>query len=167
MSEGPGSAYFFEHLLTREAAYRALLAANRRTLHSLAANALASLINPGSADEWNLLPHLIEHLALAGRHQEAHERCCDLLWLAACSGQHRLFEQYEREAEAQLLLAQPAGGPDQQSAALELARGERIFRRMDYSAARPPLERALELAAAEHNNLTLCRAERRMAALDF
>jgi tetratricopeptide (TPR) repeat protein len=75
----PAARFAFPHLLTREAAHNALLASNRRALHSAAADALARQVVAGAPDEVALLRRLIGHLAAAQRWPEAHRHCCELL----------------------------------------------------------------------------------------
>lgn len=93
----PGGRYAFEHLLTREAAYAALLERNRCALHSLAADVLSARLRPGTLEEWELLPLICDHLNAAGRVLEAHERRCELLVLMAQTGR---FEAWERSLDA-------------------------------------------------------------------
>lgn len=131
MSE-PGERYAFEHLLTREAAYSALLERNRSALHSLAADVLSARLRPGTLDEWERLPLICNHLTAAGRALEAHERLCELLALIAQTGR---FEAWERslgaarsnwEAARQADPALPAASPGLAycEALLDYSRGE-------------------------------------------
>jgi class 3 adenylate cyclase/tetratricopeptide (TPR) repeat protein len=158
----PADAYFFEHLLTREAAYRALLPHNRRVLHSTAADVLAALHRRGTVDDWTQLPELARHLKAAERHAEAHTRWAELLQLAAMSGQEAQWDEWEAAALAEL---PPAEGGAPTSPSLELARAERILRGWDYPAARSAFERTLELARAAGDRRTEAAALRRLGML--
>jgi hypothetical protein len=68
--------FTFSHLLTRDAAYDALLASNRRALHSAAADGLTGRLTPGTPDELMHLARVQDHLEVAERWEEAHQRCC-------------------------------------------------------------------------------------------
>lgn len=92
-------SYFFEHILTREAAYSALLERNRQALHSLAADTLAGRLQPGTIEEWELLGPLALHLEAAGRFQEAHARLAEQLILMAETGRYRGWEAAALAAE--------------------------------------------------------------------
>jgi tetratricopeptide (TPR) repeat protein len=107
----PATTYYFTHLLTRDAAYRAQLRHNRQTLHSAAADALAAELVPGGQDERERLALLQHHLAAAGRWREAHERCCAGLRSRAQQGYTRDWEEHAavaRELWAQARSADPA-----------------------------------------------------------
>jgi tetratricopeptide (TPR) repeat protein len=69
----------FRHLLTRDAAYEALLASNRRALHAVAADVLKSRLMTGSPEELSQLAIWQSHLELAQRWEEAHRVCCTRL----------------------------------------------------------------------------------------
>lgn len=91
-------SYFFEHILTREAAYSALLEHNRRALHSLAADTLSGRLQPGTIDEWELLGPLALRLEAAGRFQEAHASLTGQLMLMAETGRYSGWEGAETAA---------------------------------------------------------------------
>jgi tetratricopeptide (TPR) repeat protein len=167
-SDAPGDAYFFEHLLTREAAYRALLPHNRRVLHSAAADILAALLRPGTVDEWAQLPELARHLAAAGRYAEAHTRWTELLLTAATTGRDAQWEEWEAAALDALRAAHPGdAAPPCTSAGLELARTEVVMRQMQYVPARAGFARALDLAAAAHDKRIEALALRRLGLLEI
>jgi class 3 adenylate cyclase/tetratricopeptide (TPR) repeat protein len=95
-----GDRYFFEHVLTREAAYGSLLSSNRVLLHGLAADLLGELLVPGTQTEWEILPELIRHLEQVKNHDAAHERCCDYLEMMAHTGRYENWQEYEDKARA-------------------------------------------------------------------
>jgi tetratricopeptide (TPR) repeat protein len=76
----------FVHRLTADAAYGALLASNRRALHSAAADTLAARYVAGSPGDREALTELVEHLMHAGRSAEAFRRLCSLLLLSVETG---------------------------------------------------------------------------------
>jgi tetratricopeptide (TPR) repeat protein len=78
----------FRHLLTRDAAYEALLDNNRRALHAAAAEVLATRIQPGAPDELPRLPSLQRHYELAGLWREAHDTACRNLLRRSHLGRH-------------------------------------------------------------------------------
>ncbi|MCH7471551.1 tetratricopeptide repeat protein [bacterium] len=92
LGEETGGRYFFLHVLTQEAAYGSLLRVNRALLHSVAADVLQDMLVPGSRAEAGIRPELTMHLEEAGRLEEAHERCCQLLGLRANTGR---FENWD------------------------------------------------------------------------
>jgi len=97
LDKDPGDRFYFEHLLTRDCAYHALLSNNRILLHLSAANVLQDQLIPGSAEEADILPELATHLEAAGQFSDAHQRCCQFLSLKAQTGR---FEQWEHWEDA-------------------------------------------------------------------
>jgi tetratricopeptide (TPR) repeat protein len=93
-----GSNYSFEHLLTRDASYAALLASNRRMLHSLTADALQQRIVPGNPDELALAEQRLWHLQHAERWQAAHSCCCTVMQLRTMLGATSGWEQLAAQA---------------------------------------------------------------------
>ncbi len=81
-----GERWRFEHALTREAAYRALLTPTRRALHRAAAEVLEERLVAGSAGEGDLRAELVRHLAGAGEPLRAHREQCALLVLWSNTG---------------------------------------------------------------------------------
>lgn len=144
--------YAFEHVLTRDAAYGALLSHNRRLLHGLAADALAGRIVTGTAQEWELLPLLVEHLAAAGRYAEAHRRACRMLRLHADVMRAAGLEEWLARALDLWRQAWPAAalppGEHPPSAPFLLALTEREWRCGDYPQAEKLARRALQIAEA-------------------
>ncbi|MCC7479514.1 tetratricopeptide repeat protein [bacterium] len=136
-----GSSYFFEHLLTREAAYSALLEHNRRALHSLAADLLGGRIVPGSQSEWELLPQLAGHLSAAGRSTEARDALCAQLVLMAESGRYERWDGICAELSALSRVA--AAGDEGSALALLEARGLRDYSEGRFARAQEQLEQAL------------------------
>jgi class 3 adenylate cyclase/tetratricopeptide (TPR) repeat protein len=98
LKQETGDRYFFEHVLTREAAYGSLLSTNRTLLHGLAADLLAELLIPGTQSEWEILPELIRHLEQVKNYEAAHERCCDYLEMMAHTGRYDNWQEYEDKA---------------------------------------------------------------------
>jgi class 3 adenylate cyclase/tetratricopeptide (TPR) repeat protein len=98
LKQEQGDRYFFEHVLTREAAYGSLLSSNRVLLHGLAADLLSELLIPGTQSEWEVLPELIRHLEQVKNHEAAHERCCDYLEMMAHTGRYENWQEYEDKA---------------------------------------------------------------------
>lgn len=159
--------YSFSHVLTREAAYRALLERNRQQLHSLTADALASRLQPGSSGQWVILPALATHLVAAGRHTEAHRCWCDLLRLAGRCGVLERAGEWEAAALASLQASHTGGAAaPATSAALELARAAGTHRVIGQHAARDAYALAVELAQREGDRLTESRALRLLGALN-
>lgn len=94
MSSSQRSARFaFPHLLTKDAAYAALLAVNRRALHSAAADELAQRYVPGTPGALAALLQLQRHLEGAERWQEAHSRACAVLDLRVDLGRTADWER--------------------------------------------------------------------------
>jgi tetratricopeptide (TPR) repeat protein len=89
--------FAFLHRLTCDAAYRALLASNRRALHSAAADALLGGLRFGTPDEAPRLAQLIGHLRRAERWGEAHRYSCKLLQRRANLGR---VDGWEEQAAA-------------------------------------------------------------------
>lgn len=87
MPAPPASRFRFNHRLTLDAAYHALLRRNRALLHSSTADALASQLRPGTPGERDRLAELQRQLEGAGRLDEAFERCCELMNVMVDSGQ--------------------------------------------------------------------------------
>jgi class 3 adenylate cyclase/tetratricopeptide (TPR) repeat protein len=154
-----GETYFFEHLLTREAAYGALLQRNRRLLHSTAADVLAGMIVPGTLSEQQLLPKMILHLGAAGRHREQYNACSGLLLVLALSGQLERWEQWEQVAQGALDQAsQGAETAARCSSAWLRAYAVRDWQLGNAEAARELYERALTCSREEGNLLAEAKA---------
>jgi len=100
LGQEPGDRYFFEHVLTHEAAYGALLKSNRSVLHGIAADMLTEMLVPGTAAEWEILPDLVRHLEEVGDFARSHERCCQLLMLMAHTGMYEQWMHWEERARA-------------------------------------------------------------------
>jgi tetratricopeptide (TPR) repeat protein len=90
--------FVFSHLLTREAAYGALLDRNRASIHSVAADVLAEGLIAGAPDELSRLIAVQQHLELAERWAEAHAICCQLLSRRASMGRFEYWEQAAQHA---------------------------------------------------------------------
>lgn len=99
LAEETGDRYFFEHILTREAAYGALLRTNRVVLHRMAARVLTDLLIPGTAGEWEILPELVRHLETVEEYSAAHKRSCDMLLLMAHTGRYDQWASWETKAQ--------------------------------------------------------------------
>ncbi|MCC7479515.1 hypothetical protein IT575_13805 [bacterium] len=136
-------SYYFEHLLTREAAYSALLEHNRRTLHRASAELLTARIVPGSQSEWELLPQLAAHLEAAAEWPAAHRRWCEVLRLAARSGHRDRCPEFSRRAEHCGRMA--GAGSEGRTAFLLRALAAGFYNGGDFSAALRLLEEAREL----------------------
>lgn len=98
LRETDGGTWIFQQVLTREAAYGALLSVNRERLHGLAATILAEGLAPGTADERDLLRELVGHLEAAGRPAAAHRRCCELLLVLDNLGHNEEWVEWEARA---------------------------------------------------------------------
>jgi len=59
-----GDQYFFEHVMSRDAAYDSVPNPDRLLLHGVMSDVLGEMLVPGTASEWDILPEL-------ARHQEA------------------------------------------------------------------------------------------------
>lgn len=76
-----GDRYFFEHALTRDAAYAMLPDEDRTEMHRAMAATLEEMLIPGTASEWDILPELIRHLKGSSQFQRTHEMACNWLEL--------------------------------------------------------------------------------------
>jgi tetratricopeptide (TPR) repeat protein len=172
-------AFAFSHRLTRDAAYDALLASNRRKLHSAAADALARGLDIGAPDELPLLRRLIDHLSAAERWAEAHHRGCVLLLRRAVLGRTadwealaaQVRELWERARAVDPALP-PGSAPLCNAWALYLA----LTGRMDEARcageealglARAAGDRSQQAAALVHCGIATHYAGGQLAALDF
>lgn len=81
LASDAGDRYFFEHALTREAAYAMIPGAERIEMHEAMAASLEEMLIPGTASEWDILPELIRHQEGCEHYLNAHERVCELLLL--------------------------------------------------------------------------------------
>ncbi len=94
----PGDQYFFEHVMSRDAAYNSVPNPDRLLLHGVMSDVLSEMLVPGTASEWDILPELAKHLESAGNHREAHEKCCKLLGLMAKTGRIDQWKYWEEKA---------------------------------------------------------------------
>lgn len=154
VSEEPGGRYFFQHMLTQQAAYSALMQHNRRALHYIAAQVLEEQLVPGSVTEPDILPELATHLLKAGRTDAAHTRACQLLSLKAHSGRFENWEQWETFARAtwMRLRAEDDSLPEDSSAMLT-ANAARHVTRGQWEEARTHYETALEHARSDGDRM--------------
>jgi predicted ATPase len=167
-----GDRYFFEHVLTQDAAYASLSSESRAELHHTMAEILDGMLISGTASEWDILPELIRHLESSARYQEAHARTCEVLKLMADTGRHEGWEEWLAKAmrtweahsqttsqveapghQALSLEAPPSDYPA--SASLHLAACELHRRRGRYALAREHASVALELASRESEQALL------------
>jgi adenylate cyclase len=136
--------FFYAHRLTRDVAYDSLLKRNRRVLHGLAAKAFQRRYRPGAADEWSLLPAMIEHYAAAEMHPDAHALACELLMLMARTGQHQRWEDWESAARNSWDMLRSWGAVSAQaSPALLRAQAVRAWRHGELSHALELYQQAL------------------------
>jgi len=94
----PGDQYFFEHVMSRNAAYDSVPNPDRQLLHGVMSDVLGEMLVPGTASEWDILPELTKHLEAEGRQKEAHEKCCELLTLMAATGRYEQWEYWAEKA---------------------------------------------------------------------
>jgi len=145
----PGESYFFEHVLTQEAAYGALLEHNRRLLHRAAAEAYQKLLVPGSPQAWDYLPPLARHLQAAGEFAAAHSKYCEILLLMSQTGRYQHWDATLQCAQAcweRLQGAEAAGSSAARSGPLLHCLASRAYAEGRFAEAWPLLEDALKLA---------------------
>jgi tetratricopeptide (TPR) repeat protein len=153
------AGFAFNHLLTQQAAYGALLGSNRRALHSAAADALAARIVPGAPDEASLLARLVAHLEAAQRWPEAFGRCCTLLNRLDALGR---FDNWDGTLGYAAALWRRARAADpalpEESSELVNARASGCAHTGRLDEARALAQRALELARQQGHRAAEARA---------
>jgi tetratricopeptide (TPR) repeat protein len=79
----PGDRYFFEHVMSRDAAYNSVSNADKQLLHGVMSEVLGEMLISGTVSSWDILPELVKHLEGCSRYMKAHEYACQMLELMA------------------------------------------------------------------------------------
>jgi class 3 adenylate cyclase/tetratricopeptide (TPR) repeat protein len=154
-----GDYYIFEHVLLYESAYHSLLQRNRRLLHNVAAQVLEAMCVPGSVSEMQLLNSRVQHLCSARQHEAAHHCCSEILLLKARSGSFEDWDRWEGLAEECVSRAtKDSVAQPNYSCTLMRARGVRLLRQGDYSAARQHFDDSLAAARQARDEQSMASA---------
>jgi tetratricopeptide (TPR) repeat protein len=151
--------FTFAHLLTRDAAYWALLASNRAALHRRAAEVLTARLVNGSPEEVPLLGRIVGHLEAAGDYARAHAQGCTLLLRRAALGRLQQWEAALAELERLWELARRADPALPATPAIALnVRASCLTHTNHMPEAREAAQAALALARQEQSPLQIAMA---------
>jgi tetratricopeptide (TPR) repeat protein len=160
--------YYFLHLLTRDAAYAALLDKNRRLLHSSAAQALEARLAPGTAEEAAQLGTVARHWRGARRWRQAHAQLCRQLKLLAHAGVEVDWEARRAEADCLWQLArQDDPGLPPLSWQRACVKAQREYRAGRVDAARSAFAAGLAAADAQRDLRGRCECLLNGAAMEL
>lgn len=159
----------FKHILLQEAAYAAVLSANKRLLHASAAAAIDQFTVRGGAEEYALARAKLNHLLRSNQLADALRLAADILVLQAISGRNDGWDELLQLSGD--LSTDPQIPEDTRLAGrsvVERALGVRLLRQGKREEAKTKFERAIDLAtranydvAAMHAycNLAICLRE--------